>query len=187
VSNDGGTKYDGPVIPTLRRSRAGGYGARRGSMGRRPAGEADAEWRARLESWDASVVSLRAFALREGLNPRTLWRWKKQVRGVATPATAFASVVLRGSSRTGACERPTPECARQDGIRREVTNRARNRLPVTGGFDRTDTFNRRKTPRRRASRRSGPRTHGLCSTLTAPRTPSTGCRPTADVQPELSG
>ncbi len=69
-------------------------------MGRRRAGEAEAEWRARLESWDASGVSLRAFAMREGFNLHSLSRWKKRLRGVATPAPAFATVVLNGSSST---------------------------------------------------------------------------------------
>ena len=69
-------------------------------MGRRPAGEAETEWRGRLESWDASGLSLRAFAMREGLNPHSLGRWKKRLRGVATPAPAFASVVLNGSPST---------------------------------------------------------------------------------------
>jgi hypothetical protein len=69
-------------------------------MGRRPAGEAETEWRGRLESWDASGLSLRAFAMREGLNLHSLGRWKKRLRGVATPATAFASVVFNGSSST---------------------------------------------------------------------------------------
>jgi hypothetical protein len=67
-------------------------------MGRRPAGEAEAEWRGRLESWDASGLSLRAFAMREGLNVHSLWTWKKRLRGIATPATAFASVVVNRSS-----------------------------------------------------------------------------------------
>jgi hypothetical protein len=47
-------------------------------MGRRPAGEAETEWRGRLESWDASGLSLRAFAMREGLNLHSLGRWKKR-------------------------------------------------------------------------------------------------------------
>lgn len=69
-------------------------------MGRRPAGEAEAEWRARLESWDASGLTLRAFALREGLNAHTAWRWKKRLRGVAAPAPSFAAVVVEHAAGT---------------------------------------------------------------------------------------
>ena len=65
-------------------------------MGRRRNGEAEAEWRARLEAWDASGISLRAFALREGLTPHTLWLWKKRLRGTAPVMTSFASVVVGG-------------------------------------------------------------------------------------------
>jgi hypothetical protein len=69
-------------------------------MGRRPAGEAEAEWRGRLEAWDASGLSLRAFALREGLNPHTTWLWKKRLRGLTPVTTSFASVVVRGAGAT---------------------------------------------------------------------------------------
>lgn len=72
----------------------------RPAMGRRPAGEAEAEWRARLESWDASGVSLRAFALREGLDPHSAWRWKKRLRGAAPAATGFAAVVVEHAAGT---------------------------------------------------------------------------------------
>jgi hypothetical protein len=63
-------------------------------MGRRVAGEAEAEWRGRLEAWDGSGLSLRAFALREGLKPYTLWTWKKRLRGTTPAATGFAAVVV---------------------------------------------------------------------------------------------
>jgi hypothetical protein len=63
-------------------------------MGRRPSGEAEAEWRARLEAWDASGLSLRAFAKREGLTPHTMWTWKKRLRGVTRAPTGFAAVVI---------------------------------------------------------------------------------------------
>jgi hypothetical protein len=69
-------------------------------MGRRPAGEAEAEWRTRLESWDASGLSLRAFALREGLNPYSAWRWKKRLRGTVPAATSFAAVVVEHAAGT---------------------------------------------------------------------------------------
>jgi hypothetical protein len=67
-------------------------------MGRRPAGEA--EWQGRLAAWEASGLPLRAFALREGLNPHTAWRWKKRLRGVATVPASFAAVVVEHASRT---------------------------------------------------------------------------------------
>jgi|HubBroStandDraft_1064217.scaffolds.fasta_scaffold26143_3 hypothetical protein len=71
-------------------------------MGRRRAGEAEAEWRLRLEAWDASGLSLRAFALREQLCLHSLCRWKKRLRG-ATPAMgAFARVVVERVSTTPA-------------------------------------------------------------------------------------
>ena len=75
-------------------------------MGRRPTGEAAAEWRARLEAWDTSGLSLRAFALREGLKPYTLWSWKKRLRGTTPAATGFAAVVIEPTreSRGGAFE-----------------------------------------------------------------------------------
>jgi hypothetical protein len=69
-------------------------------MGRRPAGVAEAEWRARLESWDASGLTLRAFALREGLHPHTAWRWKKRLRGTTPAAASFATVVVEHATGT---------------------------------------------------------------------------------------
>ena len=51
-----------------------------------------------MEAWDASGLSLRAFALREGLKPHTLWLWKRRLRGTAPVATSFASVVVSGGA-----------------------------------------------------------------------------------------
>jgi hypothetical protein len=45
-------------------------------MGNRPSGAAEAQWRARVEAWEASGLSLRQFALKEGLNHQVLCRWK---------------------------------------------------------------------------------------------------------------
>ena len=75
-------------------------------MGRRPAGEAEAEWRSRLEAWDASGLTLRAYAIQEGLDPHTAWRWKKRLRGTTpSPAATFAPVVIdHASSGRGAFE-----------------------------------------------------------------------------------
>jgi hypothetical protein len=70
-------------------------------MARRPAGEAEAEWRQRLDAWDASGLTLRAFALREGLQPHTAWRWKKRLRGTTPAVTSFASVVVERTPSTG--------------------------------------------------------------------------------------
>jgi hypothetical protein len=67
-------------------------------MGRRRTGEAEAEWRARLEAWDASGLSLRAFAQREGLKAHTAWKWKRRLRGAAAVSAAFAPVVIRSSA-----------------------------------------------------------------------------------------
>ncbi len=63
-------------------------------MPRRPSGEAEAQWRARLEARDASGLSLRAFAQREGFNAHTFWMWKKRLRATTPATTSFASVVL---------------------------------------------------------------------------------------------
>jgi hypothetical protein len=63
-------------------------------MGRRRSGEAEAEWRARLEAWDASGLSLRAFALREQLALNSLCRWKKRLREVTPAIGTFARVVV---------------------------------------------------------------------------------------------
>lgn len=62
-------------------------------MARRPPGEAEAEWRTRLEAWDSSGLSLRAFALREGFNAHSLWRWRKRLRGLPPAVMSFARVV----------------------------------------------------------------------------------------------
>jgi hypothetical protein len=55
-----------------------------------------------LEAWDASGLTLRAYALREGLNSHTAWRWKKRLRGTTPAATSFASVVVEHASGRGA-------------------------------------------------------------------------------------
>jgi hypothetical protein len=69
-------------------------------MGRRRSGEAEVEWRARLEAWDASGLSLRAFALREQLCLHSLCRWKKRLRGVMPAVGTFARVVVERVSTT---------------------------------------------------------------------------------------
>jgi len=51
-----------------------------------------------LDAWDASGLTLRAYALREGLNPHTAWRWKKRLRGTTPVGTGFAAVVVEQAS-----------------------------------------------------------------------------------------
>jgi hypothetical protein len=74
-------------------------------MGNRPSGAAEAQWRARVEAWEASGLSLRQFALKEGLNHQVLCRWKVRLLGY-TRVPAFASVVVAPSqpSRPGSFE-----------------------------------------------------------------------------------
>ncbi len=61
-------------------------------MARTKTGEAEQKWRGHLESWDASGLTLRGFAAREGLNPNTLWGWKRRLRGTRTSAPSFVPV-----------------------------------------------------------------------------------------------
>ena len=60
--------------------------------------ETEQRWRAQLESWEASGLSLRSFAAREGININTLWAWKKRLRGTrgVLPKFAVVSVTSRG-------------------------------------------------------------------------------------------
>jgi hypothetical protein len=71
-------------------------------MGRRRSVEAEAEWRGRLEAWDASGLSLRAFALREGLCLNSLFRWKRRLRGMPPAVGSFARVVVAAGMPTPA-------------------------------------------------------------------------------------
>jgi hypothetical protein len=58
--------------------------------------EVEKKWRARLEALEASGLTARAFAIREGLNVGGLCAWRRKLRGdVATPATSFTPVVVR--------------------------------------------------------------------------------------------
>ena len=43
-------------------------------------------------------MTLRAYAVREGLDPHTAWRWKKRLRGTTPAATGFATVVVEHAS-----------------------------------------------------------------------------------------
>ena len=62
--------------------------------------ETEQKWRAQLESWEASGLSLRAFASREGININTLWAWKKRLRGTSRAMPKFAplSVTTKAES-----------------------------------------------------------------------------------------
>ena len=61
-------------------------------MPRTNVGEAEQKWRGHLESLDASGLSLRAFAVREGLNTNTLWGWKKRLRGTRPSPPTFVAL-----------------------------------------------------------------------------------------------
>jgi hypothetical protein len=91
-------------------------------MARTKKGEAAKKWSGHLEAWDTSGVSLSAFAKREGLNVRSLYRWKTVLRGTAAVATSFAPIVV-----TGAAE------ARRDGFELVVCDGMSLRIP--GDFD----------------------------------------------------
>jgi hypothetical protein len=65
-------------------------------MARTKKGEAARKWGAHLEAWDTSGVSLSAFATREGLNVRSLYRWKTVLRGAPPREMSFAPVVVTG-------------------------------------------------------------------------------------------
>ena len=67
-------------------------------MSRPKSEEVEKKWRALLEGWEASGLSLRAFASREGLNLGTLWSWKKRLRVERETATRFLPVVVSDSS-----------------------------------------------------------------------------------------
>jgi hypothetical protein len=69
-------------------------------MSRTKSGEAEKKWRTILESWDASGLSLRAFAIREGLNIGSTCAWKKRLRPDPPTVTSFVPVVVSdGASR----------------------------------------------------------------------------------------
>jgi hypothetical protein len=49
-----------------------------------------------LSALDQSGLSPRAFAMREGLDPQRLWRWRRKL--AAPAATAFEEIVPRGTA-----------------------------------------------------------------------------------------
>ena len=67
-------------------------------MARSKPTEAEKKWRAHVDAWSASGISMRAFALREGLNVGSLSAWQRRFRVESTPATTFAPLVVQNSS-----------------------------------------------------------------------------------------
>src|SRR6185312_10252282 len=65
-------------------------------MARTKSGEAEKKWRPHLEAWESSGLSLRAYALREGLNVGSLASWKHRLRPAAPEVTSFTPVVIDG-------------------------------------------------------------------------------------------
>jgi hypothetical protein len=61
--------------------------------------ELEEKWRSRLESWDASGLSLREFASREGLRTNTLWAWKKRLRGTSGAMPKFSPLSVTSSAK----------------------------------------------------------------------------------------
>lgn len=69
-------------------------------MARSKSGEAARKWGGHLEAWKTSDLSLSAYAKREGLNVRSLYRWKTLLRGAAgvvVSAPTFVPVVVTES------------------------------------------------------------------------------------------
>ena len=55
-------------------------------------------WRERVEKWDASGLSARDFATREGVRPERLFFWKRRLRASSAMAVAgvsFAKVSVK--------------------------------------------------------------------------------------------
>src|SRR5881227_1435006 len=63
-------------------------------MARTKSGEAEEKWRPHLEAWESSGLSLRAYALREGLNVGSLASWKRRLRPAGASPTSFVPVVV---------------------------------------------------------------------------------------------
>jgi len=66
--------------------------------------ETEQKWRAQLESWEASGLSLRAFASREGININTLWAWKKRLRGTSRAMPKFAPLSVTSTAKLALLE-----------------------------------------------------------------------------------
>jgi transposase len=67
-------------------------------MARSKKGEAEKKWRGVLESWDGSGLSLRAFAIREGLNVGSLCAWRRRLSPDGATSTSFVPVVVSDSA-----------------------------------------------------------------------------------------
>jgi hypothetical protein len=67
-------------------------------MARTKRGEAEKKWRPHVEAWKSSGLSLRAYALREGLGVGNLAAWKRRLQSAGQSPTSFAPVVVEPSS-----------------------------------------------------------------------------------------
>jgi len=67
-------------------------------MARSKRGEAEKKWRAHVEAWASSGLSVRAFALREGLNVGSLSAWRRRLEAARAEAPSFMPVVLAASA-----------------------------------------------------------------------------------------
>ncbi len=67
-------------------------------MARSTRGEAEKKWRAHVEAWASSGLSVRAFALREGLNVGSLSAWRRRLQSAGEEAPSFIPVVLGASA-----------------------------------------------------------------------------------------
>jgi len=63
-------------------------------MARTKRGEAEKKWRPHVEAWESSGLSLRAYALREGIGVGNLSSWKRQLRPAREARTSFVPVVV---------------------------------------------------------------------------------------------
>ena len=68
-------------------------------MARTKRGEAEKKWRAHVEAWESSGLSLRAYALREGLGVGNLAAWKRRLRPAGVARTSFVPVIVEGPVR----------------------------------------------------------------------------------------
>lgn len=67
-------------------------------MARSKRGEAEKKWRAHVETWATSGLSVRAFALREGLNVGSLSAWRRRLKPEVASTPSFMPVVLAAST-----------------------------------------------------------------------------------------
>jgi transposase len=85
-------------------------------------------WRERVEKWDASGLSARDFATREGVRPERLFFWKRRLR--ASSAMAIAGVSFAKVSVKPVAVEPAVDPL-------EVVTRAGHVIRVRPRFDET--------------------------------------------------